>query len=189
MRFLENHIGNSRDTSFEEMIKSETNGRGVDIVINSLTDDKLPASVRCLARGGHFLEIGKYDLANNTALNLLFVEKEVNYHGVMLDQIYADGRYSAQFHDSCRLVQEGIDTGYIKPLPTTCFKFDEIEDAFRYMTTGKHIGKVLIQIRDDTDTSTNSQNQMFKASPRHANSNKIKNMILNFCFLDLIVIQ
>jgi len=65
----ENHIGNSRDTSFEHMIKRETNGRGVDLVLNSLSEEKLQASIRCLAKGGRFIEIGKFDIANNNPLS------------------------------------------------------------------------------------------------------------------------
>lgn len=49
------------------------------MVLNSLAEEKLQASLRCLARHGRFLEIGKYDLSNNsplgqyTALQLLSV--------------------------------------------------------------------------------------------------------------------
>lgn len=62
------NIGNSRDTSFEQLVLRRTRGRGVDLVLNSLAADKLLASVRCLAHGGRFLEIGKLDLSNNTPL-------------------------------------------------------------------------------------------------------------------------
>ena len=41
---------------------------GVNVVLNSLAEEKLLASVRCLARHGRFLEIGKFDLANNSPL-------------------------------------------------------------------------------------------------------------------------
>ena len=41
---------------------------GVDMVLNSLAEEKLQASIRCLARHGRFLEIGKYDLSNNSPL-------------------------------------------------------------------------------------------------------------------------
>jgi len=51
---------------------SETNGRGVDLVLNSLAEEKLQASVRCLAPGGRFLEIGKFDLDNNNYLGRLY---------------------------------------------------------------------------------------------------------------------
>ena len=37
-------------------------------MLNSLAEDKLQASVRVLANHGKFLEIGKVDLANNSAL-------------------------------------------------------------------------------------------------------------------------
>lgn len=41
---------------------------GVDLVLNSLAEEKLQASVRCLAQHGRFLEIGKFDLSNNHPL-------------------------------------------------------------------------------------------------------------------------
>lgn len=43
-------------------------GAGVDLVLNSLAEEKLQASVRCLAQHGRFLEIGKFDLSNNNPL-------------------------------------------------------------------------------------------------------------------------
>lgn len=50
------------------MVMKETDGRGVDLVLNSLAEEKLQASVRCLAHGGRFLEIGLFDLAMNNSL-------------------------------------------------------------------------------------------------------------------------
>lgn len=41
---------------------------GVDVVLNSLSEEKLQASLQVLAQHGRFLEIGKYDLSNNTGL-------------------------------------------------------------------------------------------------------------------------
>ena len=64
----EDCLANSRDTSFEYHILKETMSRGVDVVLNSLAEDKLQASVRCLAQHGRFLEIGKFDLSQNNNL-------------------------------------------------------------------------------------------------------------------------
>lgn len=50
------------------MIMKETNGRGVDVVLNSLADKKLLASVKCLAVGGRFIEIGLNDFLENNPL-------------------------------------------------------------------------------------------------------------------------
>ena len=62
----------SRDSSFESFVLRETAGRGVDLILNSLAEDKLQASVRCLATSGRFLEIGKYDLSQNNELGNFF---------------------------------------------------------------------------------------------------------------------
>lgn len=67
-QLTDRYICNSRDTTFEQQVLIETDGRGVDIVLNSLAEEKLQASVRCLAKDGRFLEIGKYDLSNNSPL-------------------------------------------------------------------------------------------------------------------------
>lgn len=50
------------------MIKTVTKGTGVDLVLNSLAEDKLEASIRCLKSGGRFIEVGKYDMIMNHSL-------------------------------------------------------------------------------------------------------------------------
>ncbi len=63
-----NQFASSRSIEFSRKILQETNGRGVDLVLNSLAEEKLQESVNCLAEFGRFLEIGKYDLSQNTDL-------------------------------------------------------------------------------------------------------------------------
>lgn len=79
------NIGNSRDTSFEEMIIVNTKGQGVNFVLNSLSGDKLFASLRCLARFGTFLEIGKFDILNNTKIEFGFLEKNISIESIVLE--------------------------------------------------------------------------------------------------------
>nr|XP_049698956.1 fatty acid synthase [Helicoverpa armigera]XP_049698957.1 fatty acid synthase [Helicoverpa armigera] len=143
----DSHIGNSRDASFEDMIRRETNGRGVDMVLNSLSDEKLQASVRCLAYRGRFLEIGKFDISNNTPIGMYFFLKETSFHGIMLDYIF-DQTYAfrKRLQD---LLLSGIENGAVRPLTYCTFEANEVETAFRYMAAGKHIGKVIVKIRDE----------------------------------------
>lgn len=46
------------------------------------------------------------------------------------------------------MLQRDIKAGIIKPLKTTVFDASEIEQAFRYLGSGKHIGKVVIKMRE-----------------------------------------
>lgn len=81
------HIGNSRDTSFEDMVMTQTNGKGVDYVLNSLAEEKLRTSVRCLGQGGIFLEIGKFDMASDNKLGLGEFLRELSFHAVLVDNL------------------------------------------------------------------------------------------------------
>ena len=56
------HIASSRDASFERAFRAATGGRGVDAVLNALAGELTDASLRLLAPGGTFLEMGKTDL-------------------------------------------------------------------------------------------------------------------------------
>jgi len=143
----DDHICNSHNTNFEQIILQKTNGQGVDIVLNSLTEEKLQASVRCLAIGGRFLEIGKIDLANNPLGMMIFL-KEVSFHGIMLDNLIfpsfesKDEKLEEEKMQLYNLLNEGLKNGAIKPLVRKVFEKNELETAFRYMTTGEYIGKV-----------------------------------------------
>ncbi|EFN74070.1 Fatty acid synthase [Camponotus floridanus] len=136
----ENHIGNSRDTSFEQMIFQQTEGRGVDIVLNSLAEEKLQASIRCLAKNGRFVEIGKFDFMANNMLDLSIFSKGITFYSVMLDNLFSATEKQRMALN--KVLVNGLISGAIKPISRKVFQRDEIEAAFRYMTAGKHIGKL-----------------------------------------------
>ncbi|KAB0791242.1 hypothetical protein PPYR_03042 [Photinus pyralis] len=143
----DNHIGNSRDTSFEYMILKATKGRGVDVVLNSLSEDKLTTSLRCLARGGRFIEIGKFDMQTNNKFRYEVLAKGCSVRSVILDK-FLDETPSRQ-KPVLDLLLKGLDKGIVKPLPRTVFEVEDIEQAFRFMSSGKHIGKVLVKINEE----------------------------------------
>ncbi|XP_011371965.1 fatty acid synthase [Pteropus vampyrus] len=140
-------FANSRDTSFEQHVLRHTDGKGVDLVLNSLAEEKLQASVRCLAQHGRFLEIGKFDLSNNHPLGMAIFLKNVTFHGILLDALFDEANSSWQ--EVAALLRAGIRDGVVRPLKCTVFPKTQVEDAFRYMAQGKHIGKVVVQVREE----------------------------------------
>ncbi|KAG8507553.1 Fatty acid synthase [Galemys pyrenaicus] len=145
-------FANSRDTSFEQHVLRHTSGRGVDLVLNSLAEEKLQASVRCLAQHGRFLEIGKFDLSNNHPLGMAIFLKNVTFHGILLDALFEEAGDS--WREVADLLQTGIRAGVVQPLKCTVFPKAQVEDAFRYMAQGKHIGKVVVQVREEEPQET-----------------------------------
>ncbi|XP_011872608.1 PREDICTED: fatty acid synthase-like [Vollenhovia emeryi] len=143
----ERHIGNSRDTKFEQLIRDETQGRGVDVVLNSLADEKLQAGIRCLAFDGRFLEIGKYDSSKDSRIGMSMFLKNISFHGILLDALFRES--NTEKRELTKLVSEGIKNGAIRPIQSTVFSEQQLEQSFRFIAAGKHIGKVLLKIRDE----------------------------------------
>lgn len=128
------------------MIKERTNGLGVDFVLNSLSEEKLLASVRCLGLGGTFLEIGKFDIMNNSNMGMAVYQNEITFRSVFADNLVQRPDMRKRVYDR---IDRDLKNGVIQPLKSTVFHVDEIEKAFRYLSTGKHMGKVMIQLRTE----------------------------------------
>ena len=139
----------SRTTEFAPLIMASTNGRGIDVIINSLTGELLDESWRICADGGNMVEIGKKDIVDRNFLSMEPFDRNCSFRAV-------DFSYSKQITDS--LIANLLDRtfklvteGYLKPIhPITTFSFNDIPSAFAFLRSGKHLGKIVIADEGDT---------------------------------------
>lgn len=138
----------SRDDSFLESVMQATKGRGVDAALNSLSGELLHATWACVAPGGCMLEIGKRDFRGRGQLALQPFELNRAYFGVDLLTIPSI-RPQGMPH-LLELIATLYNEGHIHPIhPTTVFPAEKAEEAFRYMTKGDHIGRVILRFPSD----------------------------------------
>lgn len=161
-----------------------TKGRGVDIVLNSLAGEMFEASLRCLSEGGRFLELGKVEFVRRKLLDSDMFLKNCSFHGILLEHLFygtvkintrylqklvANGKIHfdllAKFFCGISLFS-GIESGVVKPLPRTVFQENQVEEAFRFMSTGKHRGRVLIQMRNELGKMPTSLVRTIYAVPK-----------------------
>ena len=136
-------IFNSRTTEFEKKILTTTKFEGVDNVLNSLSDDKFQASWRCIKAGGNFMEIGKVDFMNNVPLPTNPFQNNVSFHGIDLDAAIRDKVIVEELSD---LMIKGLESGVVKPLEYTVFPISEINAAYAFLASGKHTGKIILDM-------------------------------------------
>ena len=86
-------IFDSHQLTFRRDVLLATNGKGVDVVLNSLSGELLHASWKCVAKFGCMIEIGKRDLIGKGTLALDIFEDNRAYFGVDFDQISAERPY------------------------------------------------------------------------------------------------
>ncbi|KAL8818356.1 MAG: hypothetical protein Q9223_002991 [Gallowayella weberi] len=143
-----NRIFHSRDSSFLPEILRETNGKGVDVVLNSLSGELLHTSWKCVAEFGTMVEIGKRDLMGHGALAMNPFLENRTYAGVDLSQVCE--RKPALMHDLLQRAIQFYEQGNIKPIsPIKEFRAAQVEEAMRYMQKGQHIGKIVVSMPEN----------------------------------------
>lgn len=85
-----NRIFHSRNTSFLLGLMRETDNKGVDIVLNSLSGELLHASWKCAANFGKMIEIGKRDFIGFGRLNMDLFEANRSFCGMDLAQVCSE---------------------------------------------------------------------------------------------------
>jgi NADPH:quinone reductase-like Zn-dependent oxidoreductase/SAM-dependent methyltransferase/aryl carrier-like protein len=141
------HIFSSRTLDFAKGIKRVSNGKGVDIVLNSLAGEALRASWECIAPFGRFIEVGKKDIFSkeisvHSGLHMAPFAHTVMFASVNLNQI---SEHRDRIREIFERVVEMVESRTIgPPQPLNVFGSHEIERAFRFMQDGKRFGKVLV---------------------------------------------
>ncbi|KAL3237286.1 hypothetical protein MRX96_022053 [Rhipicephalus microplus] len=111
------HFGSSRDASFEAHIMHETKGQGVNLVLNSLNEEKMQASLRCLADHGRFLEIGHPDLSKDAPFGKCVSNRNFVFHAIMLNKELENEPFAeAEKRRLFQMVRDGVTSGVVRPL-------------------------------------------------------------------------
>jgi NADPH:quinone reductase-like Zn-dependent oxidoreductase/NAD(P)-dependent dehydrogenase (short-subunit alcohol dehydrogenase family) len=139
------NIFSSRGLSFEKGIKRVTQGRGVDVIVNSLAGEALRRSWLCLAPYGRFVEVGKMDLMSNNGLEMRPFLTGTTFSGCNLEYMMLNDplRVTALLSKVMRLFERGA-VKLVRPI--TVHDFSDVELAFRELQRGAHIGKLILRV-------------------------------------------
>ena len=135
------HLASSRDLEFAEQFLASTDGRGVDVVLNSLAHTFVDASLKLLPQGGNFIEMGKTDIRDPHQV-------AADHPGVDYEafDLYAAGPDA--IHDMFRAVMELFADGRLRLNPVSVRHIREARKVFREMSQGRHVGKLVLEVGD-----------------------------------------
>ncbi|WXH42658.1 type I polyketide synthase [Streptomyces netropsis] len=140
------HLASSRDSGFEERFRATSGGRGVDVVLNSLTKELVDASLRLVRPGGRFVEMGKTDIRESD-------EVATGYDGVAYS---AFDLMDAGPERIARMLAELLalfEQGELRPIPVTSWDVRQAPAAFRFLAQARHIGKIVLTVPPAWDST------------------------------------
>ena len=131
------HIASSRTLEFKERFLSETDGRGMDVILDSLAGEFVDTSLELLAEGGRFIEMGKTDIRDPD-------EVSEKYPGVSYRAFDLIEAGPQRIQEMLGQLLELFGVGVLKPLPVTAWDIRRAPEAFRFMSQARHTGKIVL---------------------------------------------
>ena len=142
---------------FVEIIKSETNGRGVDHILDPIGGDNLRKSMSVLAEGGKLYSYGMSAAAPSSKRSFLKAflawrkTPKIDPLQLMMKNRSIFGVHMGTWKDESVMVQqlnrivEGIRLGHLEPVIDTVFAAEDVALAHQHLHDAKNIGKVLLK--------------------------------------------
>ena len=138
------HVYDSRSIEFADQIRRDTDGYGVDVVLNSLTGAAQLAGLKLLSFRGRFIEIGKRDIYGDTRLGLFPFRRNLSFYAVDLGLLCATHPQEIRtlLDTVYRLTADGS-----LPIPeSTHYPLAEAATAIRVMSAAEHTGKLILDV-------------------------------------------
>ena len=137
------HVYDSRSTDFTEQIRCDTDGNGVDIVLNSLTGAAQSAGLEVLSIGGRFVEIGSRGFHANTRMAPVPPRRNLTFYDV--DLTLMSERHPKRIGDLLGTVYRLVADGEL-PLPeSTRYPLGDAGTAVRMMSAAEHTCKLVLE--------------------------------------------
>ncbi len=130
---------------FAEIIRRETNGEGIEIIMDMVGGDYFAKNIDCLAMDGRLIEIA-YLRGAKVELNIdTVMSKRIMITGSKLRPLPMERKARVVAH-AHKTLWGWIEGGKVKPVIDKVFPFTDIRTAHAYLESGQHIGKVVVEI-------------------------------------------
>ncbi|MFL1454074.1 NADPH:quinone oxidoreductase family protein [Marinobacter sp. GN3S48] len=136
-----------------DVVRSETEGRGVDLVFDPVGGDAFERLIRCTAVGGSILSLG---FASGTIpqapVNLLLV-KNISLHGVNFSEYIGWGAKDRRHEFSSRIrslmtwLFNGAAEGKLNLMEPQQFELEEVRQAIGCVVNRRAVGKVILKVQ------------------------------------------
>ncbi|MHC9294297.1 sulfolipid-1 biosynthesis phthioceranic/hydroxyphthioceranic acid synthase [Mycobacterium sp. LTG2003] len=138
------HVYDSRTLDFADLVRADTHGYGVDIVLNSVTGPAQRAGLELLAFGGRFVEIGKRDIYGDTRLGLFPFRRNLSFHAV--DLALMSHSHPERLRELLTTVYQLTADGVLPTPECTHYPLSDAADAIRMIGGARHVGKLVLDV-------------------------------------------
>lgn len=130
-------INYNKKTEWSKEVLDLTNGQGVDIVLETVGSSTLPQSIESVRSNGHISLLGFLSLVAEQLNIAPVVVRNIRIEGINVGSV-------AMLKEVC----QAYAVNAMKPVIDRVFSFQESREAFKYMETSRHTGKIVVSIAE-----------------------------------------
>jgi len=137
---------NYREEDFAEIVKSETGGKGADVVLDMIGAAYFEKNLAALAKDGCLSIIAFLGGATAEKVDLRpIMVKRLTVTGSTMRPRTADEKRAIR-DELVEQVWPLIESGKVAPVINRVFTLEEVVDAHRLMESSNHIGKIVMKV-------------------------------------------
>lgn len=138
---------NYLEEDFEQVVKELTDGKGVDIVINTLSGDNLQKGINCLSARGRYVELSMTAIKSATRLDMSHFSDNQTFIGLDLRKLLSqDPAYASDLWEECL---DLIERGVLKSTIGHTYAFSDFKEAYRSLEKRSNIGKIVVEVEHE----------------------------------------
>ena len=137
------HVIVTAEEDLQARVMEITSGLGVRLALDPIGGPTLADVVGAMASQGTVISYGAVDERPSEVPVLALIGKRLTLRGYTFKEIVSDPRRRLR---AITFVQDGIDSGAIRPVIARTFPFEQMGDAQRYLESNAQIGKVVVTV-------------------------------------------
>ena len=137
---------NYKSEDFVEVVKSHTDGKGVDVILDILGGSYVAREIDCLANGGRIVMIAFLDGKRGTVDFGQIILRRLTLTGSTLRSRPVEFK-AAIAHNLRQQVWPLLESGQVKPVVYRVYPLEQAAQAHLLMESSQHIGKIILQVK------------------------------------------
>lgn len=138
----------TRHGDFHDAVMKVTEGKGADLVVNTVGGSVFAECIRSMAFEGRLATVGYVDDTLSSEIDIQALHmKRLTLFGVS-NKLRTPEQRAAGVPGFVRDLLPAIADGRIRPVVDKVFAFAEVPEAKAHMEANRHLGKIVISIQD-----------------------------------------
>ncbi|MBR0909491.1 zinc-dependent alcohol dehydrogenase family protein [Bradyrhizobium japonicum] len=137
------HVVATAEEDLVSRVMEITNGKGARVIFDPIGGPAIEQLTHVMSHRGILLEYGALSADIGAFPQFAVLGKSLTIKGYLYNEVVHDDAALAR---AKAFISEGLSSGKLKPLISRSFKFEQIQEATRFLESNEQIGKIVVTV-------------------------------------------